>query len=119
MSVERRLHHAARELRGVEIDPPQLSVGGRPKRSLAITVGPLLGACFAVVLGIALLRTPGTESDPIAATEPATPVEVVAGPDSLPTPVQELALIRSLSGTRSVVAVLEPAQVVRAPAGAS
>ena len=124
MNLERRLHHAARELRELEIEPPGLPVDGPPKRSLVAAVGPLVGASFAIVLGIAVLRSPSTDPEPDAAPATAAPVVVVvADPIGLPTPVQELTLIRALTSGRSLggsaAGPATAAPAVRAPAGVS
>ena len=114
MNLEHRLHHAARELRAVEIEAPPLAALSAPRRPTGIVsrvpalVMPVLFVLggLAVIAGGGLGRTAGSpDATPAAASVGAAPVAAVPDDatatnrtaDRRPlTALQEIALIASL-----------------------
>lgn len=125
MTIERRLHHAARELREVSIDPPDVApartIGVRTVARRAMAMAAPVVVVGAGLLGaVALLEAdPGTDrggDTAVAAT--SNPPARVIGPDHVestahpvgadarpapsagrtPTAVEEVAMITSLAG---------------------
>lgn len=108
MNIDQRLHHAARELREVAIEPPPLGTG----RSLGARTGtlrriPALVAPVLFAVGGLVMVAGGLRPDPPALDGPASPTRPVeattpggapvgAAVEAPATPDEELRIIASL-----------------------
>lgn len=122
IDVERRLQHAARELRGVEIEPPPLGSLGAPRRptgvarripALVMPVLFVLGGLAVVVGGVdhrgdAPDATPVGEAVAPAVDDATGDVEPDAGVTRALTAREEIALISSLGPVSTGRTASEP-----------
>lgn len=99
MSIDRRLHHAARELRELPISPPPLGARRPSPRGWVVAV-PAVALVVGLSAATALELTGGAGADvyddSAAATVPVT-VEVVEVRAALPTGMEEVQLIESIA----------------------
>lgn len=113
IDIERRLQHAARELREVRIDPPPLPVDAPAPRHRTGRLPTLVMPALFVLGGLAMVvggtgrQTDDTVDDtaPVTATAAIAAPEVLSAPSAAaPTPLtarQEVALIASLAPARA------------------
>ena len=95
MNLERRLHHAARELREVPIDTPPLgrpSVAAVRRSPVRPLVAPVLFALGGLVMVGGALRTQSTDPAPPVTTSPAAPAVATR----VASPTEELEIIAGL-----------------------
>ena len=114
IDIERRLQHAARELREVRIDPPPLPTARSDRHSLAGRLPTLVMPVLFVLGGLAIVAggmERQVEHAPPAPTASAAPAPAPVAPSL--TPRQEVALIASLGTGRSPSAA--PADSAIAP----
>ena len=112
MNIDQRLHHAARELRAVDVAIPPLRDSATTRQPLRM---PTLVAAVAVVATLAaasigLVRASGTspeqlaEADPVRVTTSAvnSPDAAVELVDDVLDPREEIAIIERLSASSSI-----------------
>jgi len=126
MTIERRLQHAARELREVQIDVPPLGTKsvGRRRHRLQMLAAPVLIPMLFVAGGLVAIGasraevTPSTPSDlPAVSTTTATsadpnraaPPPQVDGGASAPSLLVELEMIADVANVRTRVPSVSPA----------
>lgn len=109
MSVDQRLHHAARELRELQVDIPEFAPPRRRSAALASVVASVLFVIGALGVLATDARDGGAPSQ-VAAVAAAPVAEPAAEPAMVPppadatpvlTPRQEMLMIASIAGTRT------------------